>query len=434
MTTFLQKTRLLTKSVKATLANSMKSFLENYEAFTSGNECPKVYHTWGGLAAISNLVSGRVWTDGGIYMVFPNMYIIFVGEPGAKKSTAMRLSHRVIAEFKKIAYAPASITKEALVQMMAKEDSPCKLAFRYQDKPVFFSHLSIFASELINLINAGGNPGGMIDFFTDVWDRCDSEFRETTKNKGDNTIVRPFISITGCMTNDTVKMLQSLKIISSGMTRRCLFIHGDLAEKPVAFPDVTEEQREAFKNLVALGVKLQNVCGEFAWENEARQKYEEFYHMVWQQKRKESSTILKQFLETKPEYVIKVAMLLWLSERTDSLVLTAENVVKSYNLVTSVEKGGALLFEGAGRNQLSAIAQGIYSAVLRQPKQMMPVKMVYHIFQKDATIDEIKKILEDEVVTERLSPILKLKELPGEWITTYENFQRMKKEIPTAKQ
>jgi hypothetical protein len=318
--------------------------------------------------------------------------------------------------------------------MMAKEDSPCKQVFKYQDKPVFFSHLSIFASELINLINAGGNPGGMIDFFTDVWDRCDSEFRETTKNKGDNTIVRPFISITGCMTNDTVKMLQSLKIISSGMTRRCLFVHGDLAERPVAFPDVTEEQREAFKALVAHGVRLQNVCGEFAWEPEARQKYEEFYNLTWQQKRKESSTILKQFLETKPEYVIKVAMLLWLSDRTDSLVLTSENIVKAYNLVTSVEKGGALLFEGAGRNQLSSIAQGIYSAVLRQPKQMMPLKMIYHIFQKDATIDEIKKILEDEVVTERLSPIIRLKELPGEWITTFDNFRAMKKEVPSPKQ
>jgi hypothetical protein len=403
----------------------MNSFLENYAIYSAGNECPKVFHVWSGLAALSNLVSGRVWTDGGVYTVFTNMYVVLVGDPGSKKSTAMRMSHKVISEFKKIVYAPASITKEALTQMMATEDSPCRMSFQYEGKPIIFSHLSIFASELINLINAGGNPGGMIDFFTDVWDHCGREWREKTKNKGDHTIQRPFITITGCMTSDTVKTLQSLKIISSGMTRRCLFVMGDLAEAPIAFPDVTEEQQNAFKAMVAHGIKVQNISGEFAWQQEARNLYIELYEKIWKQKRRETSTILKQFLETKPEYIIKVAMLLWLSDHTDSLVLTAENIQKAYDLVTSVEKGGSLLFEGAGRNQLAAIAQQIYTMVERSKNQVVNIKTIYSLFNKDATVAEITAILKDEATMGRLSALFSLKGAPGQYITTAENFKKL---------
>lgn len=413
----------------------MPSFLENYEIFTSGNECPKNFHTWGGLSALANLVSGRVWTDGGIYMVFPNMYIIFVGDPGAKKSTAMRLAARVIYEFKRIPYAPASITKEAMVQMMAKEDSPCALAFKHEDKMVKFTHLSIFASELINLINAGGNPGGMIDFFTDVWDRCDSEFRETTKNKGDNLIIRPFISITGCMTTDTVKTLQSLKIISSGMTRRCLFIHGSRSDRPIAFPDVTPEQRRAFQEIVAWGVRLQNVAGEFQWSPEAKAKYKELYDRGWAEKQKATSKILQEFLETKFEYVIKIAMLLWLSERTDALVLSEENIIKAHDLVTSVQDGGSLLFEGAGRNQLARISQEIFAHVFRSPNQMVPLKQILFTFRSDATVEEITTILQEEERLDRLKVAeLSLGNVQGKFVLTVPKYKELVKAQQAKKQ
>ncbi len=402
----------------------MNGFLKNYEIYTSGNECPTIFHQWSALATMSSLVSGRVWTDGGVFTTFANMYIVLVGDPGSKKTTAMSLGHKIIAQFKKIAYAPASITKEAMIQLMAREESPCKLAFKYQDKPYFFAHLSIFASEFINLLNAGGNPIGMIDFFTDVWDRCDGVYRDTTKNKGDNEIQRPFISVLGCMTPETVRMLQSLKIISSGMTRRCVFVHGTRAESPIAFPDITPEQAEAFKACVAWGVKLQNVAGEFVWEPAARDIYKQFYDLNFARKHKIPSLILRQFLETKPAYIIKIAMLLWLSERTDALVLTAENITKAHKLISAVENGGALLFEGAGRNPLSSISQRIVQTVETAKMKIVNVKLIQSIFRAEASLEEIDKMLKEEQELERLSPIMEnLTGLPGRWVTTAANYK-----------
>ena len=51
--------------------------------------------------------------------------------------------------------------------------------YKWEDKPVRYSQLSIFANEFVNLLNSGGNPIGMIDLFTDVWDQ--EVFRVETK-------------------------------------------------------------------------------------------------------------------------------------------------------------------------------------------------------------------------------------------------------------
>jgi hypothetical protein len=400
-----------------------ESFINDYLQWTSGNECPTLFHRWGALAAISNFVSGRVWVDQGIFPVHANMYLIFVGDPGSKKSTAMGLSFKLIEHFKNIVYAPTAITKEAIMVMMAGENSPCKMQFKHEDKPVFFTHLSVYASELVNLLNSGGNPIGMIDFFTDVWDRVHKQYRDTTKNKGDNLIVRPYITITGCMTGATARSMMNQKLISSGMTRRCLFIHANRASKPIARPQVTEEQSEALQRLLKYAVKLQNVSGVFAWTPEAEQYFDNWYANVhFPLTHTETSTILKEFYQTKPEYVLKVSMLLWLSERTDSLVITAENLEKSIKWITEVERGGQLLFENAGRNQLAAVGQAIVAYLTSKPSKTATMKDIRETFQREVTFDELDKIMGELSLIQKLKTGVRFGSKPDEYVMLYDAF------------
>lgn len=401
----------------------MANFIEDYLAWTSGNECPTLFHRWGALAAISNFVSGRVWVDQGIFPVHANMYLVFVGDPGSKKSTAMNLSFKLIEHFKHIVYAPTAITKEAIMVMMAGDNSICKMQFKLDDKPVVFSHLSIYASELVNLLNSGGNPIGMIDFFTDVWDRVHKHYRDTTKNKGDNVIMRPFITITGCMTGATARSMMQQKLISSGMLRRCLFIHANRASKPIARPQVTEEQSQALKRLLAYAIKLQNTSGVFVWTPEAEQFFDNWYDKIhFPLTHTENSVILREFYQTKPEYVLKVAMLLWLSENTDSLIITADNLDKAIKWITEVEKGGQLLFENSGRNQLAAVGQAIIGYLTSKPSKVASLKDIRETFQREVTFEELDRILVELSVIQKIKTGVKFGTKPDEYVMTYEAY------------
>lgn len=374
----------------------MSNFLHDYNIITSGNEIPRIFHAWAGLSCLSHLSGPKVWADQGMYKIYPHMYVVLTGPPGGSKSTAMRFAQKIVSRFDHIAQAPASITKEMIIKTMGEPDSQCARAFKYLDKPVKYSQLSIFASEFINLINAGGNPNGMIDFFTDIWDRVDDGYKDATKNKGSFDIIRPYISILACMTDDTAKSLISQKIVSGGMTRRVIFVYGEEHTDAVPFPHVTEDQVAASLRCIKHGEHLKEVIGPFQWTPEAVRTYDSWYRTNHKRRHEEPDKILAQFLSTKREYVIKIAMLIKLAENPVKLILDTEALDHSIQLIDSVERGGSLLFEGSGRNPMSPVAMTIERALATAEKPIN-IKQLYLLHRADATIPEIDMIMESLV-------------------------------------
>ena len=71
----------------------MTTYLEDYAILTAGNEAPTKFHRWAALSTLSHAVGRKVWTDWGILgKIFPHIYLVFVGDPGIKKSTAMNIA------------------------------------------------------------------------------------------------------------------------------------------------------------------------------------------------------------------------------------------------------------------------------------------------------------------------------------------------------
>ena len=105
------------------------SFLTNYQFCTQNNEVPPIYHLFSGLAALSSLVSGKVWLDRGLFYIRPNLYVVLTGEPGVKKSTAIDIAKQLLRE---VGSGPCPMTaecqtKEDLTQMLATKSRVCQL-------------------------------------------------------------------------------------------------------------------------------------------------------------------------------------------------------------------------------------------------------------------------------------------------------------------
>lgn len=365
------------------------SFLQNYALLTTGNESPQVYHHWAGLSALSSIVSRRVWIEQNVYTCYPNMYVLLVGSAGIKKSTAMNVARRLVRELKTIPIAPPSITKEALMQHMAEEDSPCKKNFKVGESLHHYTHISIFANELVTFLNAGGNPMGMIDMMTDIWDQ--PVFEVKTKNKGTDLIPGPYVTMLGCLTTETMGNLMNTKIISSGFSRRCMFVYSNDYGEPVPRPKVTPEMLEAWEACMARGKELLKVSGEFVWTSGADEWWDKWYRECHARKADEKDGMLQRYLQSKPEYVLKVAMLTTLSD-TNDLILTPEKLELALAFIDQIEPNMTIAFEGTGRNELSPVAAAISTMILSSDKPIT-VKMIYRTFFKDAQTEEIDKIL-----------------------------------------
>jgi hypothetical protein len=323
------------------------------------------------------------------------MYVMLVGSAGIKKSTAMSLARNLIRELKTIPIAPPSITKEAMTEYMAEEDTPCLKNFKYhhngKDILKSYTHLSIFANELVTLINSGGNAMGMIEFLTDIFD-TDEEFEVRTKNRGTDTIKAPYITVLACLTTETLSNLMNTKIISSGFSRRCIFVYSNDYGNPVPRPIVTQEQADAWNRCVQRGKDIQKLSGQFTWEPEAEEFWDDWYVQCHKQKEREDSEIRSGFLQTKPNYVLKIAALLRVSD-SDQLIITRESLELALAFITEIEPDMDIVFAGAGRNELSPIAKSIEAMVVSSAEPIM-LNRIHATFFKEASTSEINDILE----------------------------------------
>ena len=85
---------------------SQNEFLKTYLSYVEETETPKICHLWAVLSGISACLGRRCWYPTGIGNVWPNMYIIFSGPPGGRKSSAIRYVRDLLEEVTTIRFAP----------------------------------------------------------------------------------------------------------------------------------------------------------------------------------------------------------------------------------------------------------------------------------------------------------------------------------------
>src|SRR2546421_4508695 len=100
------------------------SLIRDYCYYNSGNECPPSYHIWSCLAAYSTILSRRVWIDRGYFQVFPNLYVVLVGDAGSGKNTAKHIATKklIMDQFPDVPISASVTSREDVCKFMGSED------------------------------------------------------------------------------------------------------------------------------------------------------------------------------------------------------------------------------------------------------------------------------------------------------------------------
>ncbi|MFA5746414.1 MAG: hypothetical protein WC932_06200, partial [archaeon] len=195
------------------------SFIKDYMLFASNNEVAENYHFWSALSALSAIVNRQVWISLGMYNLFPNLYVILLGQPGSGKDFAMNISQDLIDDVGDINFSGDAQTKESLVRFMR---DTCPRSLDIDGMSYVITPITIYATELSHLL--GPNSGHMIDFLTTIYTK-DRRYSTRTKNKGDDLIERPFVSLLAGTTQEWITTYLKSDIIGGGFTRRVIFVN-----------------------------------------------------------------------------------------------------------------------------------------------------------------------------------------------------------------
>ena len=63
----------------------MSDWIEDYLVYTKEHPTVETYRLWCGIAAIGGVLGRNVWVPTSAGKLYPNLYVILVGGPGAGK-------------------------------------------------------------------------------------------------------------------------------------------------------------------------------------------------------------------------------------------------------------------------------------------------------------------------------------------------------------
>lgn len=273
----------------------MSDYFQQYMEYTcTETECPHFYHRWGAIMSLSSFIGRDAFLEHGHFNISPNIYAMLIGEPGARKSTAIKIAKKIVLaagyDVSKIA-ADKTSKEKFLFDMAAQNDhsllddgDPKKARNGvdileqnlwgeedYESKPP--AEMFIAADEFNDFMGTGN-----IDFISllgNLWDYS-GVFKSRVKNGKSIAIPNPTVNLFGGNTQVNFAKCFPPETLGQGFFSRLLLVYGESTGVKIPFPRSPSVERT--KELVeVLGRIKQSVSGRVELEHEAENLLSKIY-------------------------------------------------------------------------------------------------------------------------------------------------------------
>lgn len=321
------------------LADFMKWTLPRSEAKES-------FIFWTGLFTLSAALRRHVKIPRkylGSWEAAPNLYVLFVGPPGSRKTTTADYSLDLIDEVPGITPAPDQVSMPKLLTQLVESPD---------------SSMYINAGEFGEFMVKSGVE--MYSFLTNAYDGR-RKISVGTHLRGVELAERPVVNLLGATTPAWVADNMPESVLGGGFASRVIFIFEESVRRRKMFhTDInveelhTQHKDKLIQDLIHIGT---NLWGDFEIAPDAEEWMEN-----WYQKNAEGvkhHTKLYGYYERKPAHILKVAQLLHVAY-SDELIIQKRDLEDALKLLEGTEPGLLRVFSVVGRNEYKLEMRDIY--------------------------------------------------------------------------
>lgn len=364
-----------------------RNFFQLYDKLTDKTEPAKIYHLWGAISVIANIAGKKIWLPMGHFNIYPNLYLLFVGVAGNRKTTALDFSEKYFALSGVSSVADTSTTSEAVIETMAS--TKARIEFQYNKRMYSYQQYSPYCSEFNTFLGGKHINEGLVKFLTDIYDK-ERKYTYKTKNKGEYGIENPFFSFAGACTIGW--FLDNLKggLISSGFARRIIFINSD-HYFPIAIPELPEDYPMLIEELALEMKRVQALSGPMTLAPGTIELYKSLYPK-WMEQANSAIPALQPYFSTKHVQVFKAAMACSLG-LGNSLVIEPETYKLVVRMFDELEVYYPSLFAASGDNLLMKYTAQIISEIQKYP-QGVKASTILGKFWGDVDTQSLNEIVE----------------------------------------
>ena len=373
-------------------------YIEDYCYFASGTEVPEEYLRWGALSILGHVLGHKVWVQHGDYFPFyPNLYVCLVGNPGSGKNTALSINFKIMLKvFPDMVVSSSVQSPQDMLDKIASPD--CVQTWKdetgvYREKVAqkIYEYRSFYVlnNELASFLEH--NKIGMVKLLTEGYDGdvLSTGYKgQRIANPERNQVARnPFISLLAGAVPDWFMGDLKLDLFKGGLGRRLIIVNCD-RNKIVPVPKKPVGADDSLLKAIAYLKEASSFFGQVNLTPAALKWWEPWY--IKHKQEVHTDPILLQFHGTKSVAVLKVAMLLSLSNKL-SYDLEAEYLELALSYVHSLEPKVVRLTSGLGRNDIAAVGVDLMSHIERLGGAVPETVLLkaYHRYLRDPEFIEL---------------------------------------------
>lgn len=333
------------------MSRSLPDWITEYLRYTENTESAAIFHKWTAISVIAAALRRKTWFNFGRIQVFPNMYIVFVSEPGiARKTQAISFGEEILTEISGITLAADTTTVQALL-----DDLEEAMTSHLMPNGENFTHasLTISSGEFESFLGDKRDNARMLVILTDLFDCKRKPFKTRTRHSGSNEIPNPYLNLIAATTPESLANSLPSTAIGGGLTSRIIFIWAEGKRRKV---DVPEKPPAHIKDALVKDLAvISRISGGYSFSGAGREWWRDFYAKFDEadQRRICKDPAFRGWYSRKPLFILKLATIFAASASSD-LLIEPGTLNTALAHIEEAERAMTKTFSAVGRSAVTA--------------------------------------------------------------------------------
>lgn len=266
---------------------TVQTLSDLYFKYTDKTEPPMVFHRWSLLSCLAASLGRQFYLPFADFRIFPNMYVMLIGDPGTRKSTAIKTGKRILSASGYDKFSAERTSKEKfLLDLEGVEDdgggvkdANAVMRNLFGDDYLNADPREVFvvADEFNEFVGSGNLE--FLSLLGSLWDWDDpaAPFKQRLKTSRSVSIFQPTINILSGNTHAGFAEAFPPQTLGQGFLSRLILVFGESSGKKFAFPEKPPDSLKQALIDAFMEIKTE-VSGEATLTNKAKDMLQTIYH------------------------------------------------------------------------------------------------------------------------------------------------------------
>lgn len=349
------------------------------------SEAPAIYHRWTCISIIAALLGRQVYVPFGHSIIYPNHYMMLMGEPGARKGSAMGVGKHLLKKVGYGRFAADKTSKERFLMDMKQfdvqaDDPIAEFEALTMSEP---AETYIMSGEFTDFI--GQNNMEFVTMLTNLWDNLDQYTQPKITGKSVR-VEKPTVNLLGANTVQGFTLAFPPEALGNGFLSRMIMVYGEATGVKVAWPAPPDP---LFTEMLVQHLKdiSLNIKGQM---NFTKESYE-LGKVLYAKQIPVDDPRFSHYDTRRYTHLLKLSMIIAASElQTD---IQTKHLIRANTMLAAAEKRMPLALGEYGKSKHSDVANAILQYLSKQILPVQATDIYKHVFRDLPKQSELAEVL-----------------------------------------